>query len=54
MAVSGMFVVRCILLALACIFAFFLFRAATDIDLRPWLATGTVGCAVGALFPWPQ
>lgn len=51
--VSGLLVVRVIFWFLAGACAFFLFRAATDIDLRPWLAVGMVSGIIGALFPWP-
>ena len=53
MTVTPYLVLRIVFTALACIFAYFLFRGATDIDIRPWLAVGTVGCTIGALFPWP-
>ncbi len=53
MAISGLLVVRIIFTVFACVFAFFLFRLATDVDIKPWLAAGTFGCTIGALFPWP-
>lgn len=46
-------VVRVIFWVLAGICAYFLFRGATDIDLKPWLAVGMVSGIIGALFPWP-
>lgn len=51
---NGLFIVRVIFTVLACVFAYFLFRAATDIDIRPWLAAGTFGCTICALLPWPN
>lgn len=53
MAISGQLVLRIVFWVLAAVFAFFLFRAATDIDIKPWLAVGTVSGIIGALFPWP-
>lgn len=53
MNVTGLFVARVLFTVLACVCAFFLFRAATDIGLHPWLAVGAFGGTIGALFPWP-
>lgn len=44
--------VRLVFTALACVFAFFLWETGTDADVRPWLAAGTFGSTIGALFPW--
>jgi hypothetical protein len=53
MTVSANLVIRIVFWVLGAICAFFLFRAATDVDIRPWLAVGMVSGIIGALFPWP-
>lgn len=53
MTLNGNLVIRIVFWVLAAVGAFFLFRAATDIDIRPWLGVGMVSGIIGALFPWP-
>lgn len=54
MTLNSNLVIRIVFWVLAAVFAFFLFRGATDVDMRPWLAVGMVSGIIGALFPWPN
>jgi len=49
MTVSNTLLIKVLLAAVSCVMAFVLFRGATDIDIKPWLAAGWTAFALAAI-----